>query len=212
MALGIELSLAYKFKYFKVIVFCQILFLRDLIIVSLFLPNLRKLWNTNYITKPHESRTRKIKCFFQRYLIEVDCSLGQFESAKLKDKEYAINAPILSTTLQKRKRWMHQSFNICWQMISFWFMLLMLYLSLLDIRGFFHTDTHAHTYTAGWLTEVWQTIYFTWINSIYMGIRFISSILCSLLLEFFQLKGTQFLLNYKMTIIYHSGWLHMVYI
>ena len=27
----------------------------------------------------------------QRYLIEVDCSLGQFKSAKLKDKEYTIN-------------------------------------------------------------------------------------------------------------------------
>ena len=37
-----------------------------------------------------------------RYLIEVDCSLGQFKSAKLKDKEYIINAPSFYTTLQKK--------------------------------------------------------------------------------------------------------------
>ena len=36
-----------------------------------------------------------------RYLKEVDCSSGQFKSAKLKDKEYTINAPIFFTTLQK---------------------------------------------------------------------------------------------------------------
>ena len=39
----------------------------------------------------------------QRYLIEVDCSLGQFKSAKLKDKEYTINAPSSYTLLQKKK-------------------------------------------------------------------------------------------------------------
>ena len=39
-----------------------------------------------------------------RYLIEVDCSLGQFKSAKLKDKEYTKNAPIFFTTLQKKKK------------------------------------------------------------------------------------------------------------
>ena len=31
---------------------------------------------------------------------------------------------------------MHQVFNLCWQMVSCWFMLLMLYLPLLDICGF----------------------------------------------------------------------------
>ena len=30
-------------------------------------------------------------CFFHRYLVEVDCSLGQFKSAKLKYKEYTLN-------------------------------------------------------------------------------------------------------------------------
>ena len=38
-----------------------------------------------------------------RYLIEVGCSSGQFKSAKLKDKEYTINAPTFFTTSQKRK-------------------------------------------------------------------------------------------------------------
>ena len=32
--------------------------------------------------------------FYHRYLIKVDCSPGQFKSAKLKDKEYTINGPI----------------------------------------------------------------------------------------------------------------------
>ena len=36
---------------------------------------------------------------------------------------------------KKRKRWMHQIVNIFWQMVSCWFMLLMLYLTLLDICG-----------------------------------------------------------------------------
>ena len=36
---------------------------------------------------------------------------------------------------KKRKRLMHQFFNICWQMVSCSFMLLMLYLPLLDICG-----------------------------------------------------------------------------
>ena len=36
--------------------------------------------------------------------MEVDCSLGQFKSAKLKDKEYTKNAPIFFTTLQKKKK------------------------------------------------------------------------------------------------------------
>ena len=38
-----------------------------------------------------------------RYLKEVDCSSGQFKSAKLKDKEYTTKAPILFTTLQKKR-------------------------------------------------------------------------------------------------------------
>ena len=37
--------------------------------------------------------------------------MGQFKSAKLKGKEYTINAPIFPTTLQKRKKWMHQIFK-----------------------------------------------------------------------------------------------------
>ena len=39
-----------------------------------------------------------------RYLIEVDCSSGQFKSVKLKDKKYTINAPIFFTILQKKKK------------------------------------------------------------------------------------------------------------
>ena len=38
-----------------------------------------------------------------RYLKEVDCSSGQFKSAKLKDKEYTTKALILFTTVQKRE-------------------------------------------------------------------------------------------------------------
>ena len=34
---------------------------------------------------------------------------------------------------KKRKRWRHQVFNICWQMVSCWFVLLILYLLNLDI-------------------------------------------------------------------------------
>ena len=36
-----------------------------------------------------------------RYLIEVDCSLGQFKSDKLKDKQFTINAPIFSQHCKK---------------------------------------------------------------------------------------------------------------
>ena len=42
-----------------------------------------------------------------RYLKETDWSLGQFKSAKLKDKENTLNAPIFFTRL-KKERWMHQ--------------------------------------------------------------------------------------------------------
>ena len=78
------------------------------------------------------SSFQKWKWSNPRNLIEIDCSSGQFKSAKLKVKEYNKNAPISFTTLQK-KRWMHQIFYICWQMVSCWFMLLMLYLPLLYI-------------------------------------------------------------------------------
>ena len=36
-----------------------------------------------------------------RYLIEVDCSLGQFKSAKLKDKEHTVNAPFFHSIAKK---------------------------------------------------------------------------------------------------------------
>ena len=38
-----------------------------------------------------------------RYLIEVDCSLDKFKSAKLKDKEYTINAPNFSQQCKKER-------------------------------------------------------------------------------------------------------------
>ena len=37
-----------------------------------------------------------------RYLIEVDCSLGQFKSAKLRGQEDTINASRFYTTLLKK--------------------------------------------------------------------------------------------------------------
>ena len=43
-----------------------------------------------------------------RYQIEVDCSSGQFKSAKLKDKESTINVPSFLNNIEKRKRLMHQ--------------------------------------------------------------------------------------------------------
>ena len=54
-----------------------------------------------------------------RYLIEEDCSSGQFKSAKLKDKNHTTDTPIFLTTLHKRNTLMHQIFNICWQMVSY---------------------------------------------------------------------------------------------
>ena len=53
-----------------------------------------------------------------RYVTEVDCSSGQFKSAKLKDKEYTINAPIFTQYCKKRKRLMHQISNIRWIMVN----------------------------------------------------------------------------------------------
>ena len=41
--------------------------------------------------------------FNHRYLIEVDCSWGQFKLANLNDKKNTINAPIFIITLQKKK-------------------------------------------------------------------------------------------------------------
>ena len=43
-------------------------------------------------------------CDNHRYLIEVDCSLGQFKSAKLKDKVYTINAPIFFHNIAKKEK------------------------------------------------------------------------------------------------------------
>ena len=40
-------------------------------------------------------------CCHHIYLIEVDYSLGQFKSAKLKDKEYSINTPIFHKIAKK---------------------------------------------------------------------------------------------------------------
>ena len=45
-----------------------------------------------------------------RYLIEVDCSSGQFKSTKLKDKEYTLKAPILLTTSKQKKEMDASSF------------------------------------------------------------------------------------------------------
>ena len=78
------------------------------------------------------------------HLIEVDCSSVQYKSAKLKDKEHTINAPSFKTTLQNRKRLMHQVFNICWQMVSCWFMLLMLYLPSIRYLWVWHTITNSN--------------------------------------------------------------------
>ena len=38
-----------------------------------------------------------------RYQIELDCSLGQFKSAKLEDKEYTINATKFFCNIAKKK-------------------------------------------------------------------------------------------------------------
>ena len=43
-----------------------------------------------------------ISVYYHRYIIKVNCSLGQFKSAKLSDKEYTINSPSVYITLQKR--------------------------------------------------------------------------------------------------------------
>ena len=43
------------------------------------------------------------KCLKYRYIFEVDCSLGQFKSTKLKGKECAINASSFYKTLQIKK-------------------------------------------------------------------------------------------------------------
>ena len=40
----------------------------------------------------------------QQNLIEVDCYLGQFKSATLKDKEFTMNAPIFHNIAKKKKK------------------------------------------------------------------------------------------------------------
>ena len=55
-----------------------------------------------WVEWPHFFR-RLMRCR-HRYLKEVDCSSGQFKSAKLKDEEYAIHAPFFFTTLQKKEK------------------------------------------------------------------------------------------------------------
>ena len=48
--------------------------------------------------------------FWHRYLIEVDCSAGQFKSAKLEDKEYNINVASFSKHCKKEinaQRFLH---------------------------------------------------------------------------------------------------------
>ena len=39
-----------------------------------------------------------------RYQIELNCSLGQFKSAKLEDKEYTINATKFFCNIAKKER------------------------------------------------------------------------------------------------------------
>ena len=84
--------------------------------------------HSNYLKQTNASQDH-------RYLIEVDCSSGQFKSAKLNDKDYTFNAFSLKKNITKRTRLMHQVFNICWEMVGCQILLLMLYLSLLDICG-----------------------------------------------------------------------------
>ena len=67
----------------------------------------------------YESRFSHSKCNYKSQLsLRVDCSSSQFKSAKLKGKEYTINATSFFRTLEKRKRLMHQVVNIGWQMVS----------------------------------------------------------------------------------------------
>ena len=118
-----------------------------------------KYYNKGYIKKSGQ----------HRYLIEVDFSLGQFKSSKMKDKEYSITAPIFSQHCKKRKIRMHQIFNICWQMVSCWFMLLKLYLPLLyicgqqpvsitiDYRIFVHVSLSSHQWIPSWkVSNIWK--------------------------------------------------------
>ena len=51
-----------------------------------------------------------------RYLI--DCSLANLSLPNWKTNNIlTLNAPIFFTTLQKRKRWIHPIFNVCWLLI-----------------------------------------------------------------------------------------------
>ena len=42
---------------------------------------------------------------FKSSTTDIDCSSGQFKSAKLKNKEYTVNAPSFNPTLKKEKDW-----------------------------------------------------------------------------------------------------------
>ena len=61
--------------------------------------------------------------------------MGQFKSAKWKDKEHTINAPIFFTTLQKKKEMDAPNFLLLLADGQLLFMLLMLCLPLLDVYG-----------------------------------------------------------------------------
>ena len=74
--------------------------------------------------------------FYHRYLIEVDCSSGQFKSAKLKDRKYTTNAPNFFHIIAKKKKNGWTKFLTFvggrWSAVDF---LLMMYLPLLDVCG-----------------------------------------------------------------------------
>ena len=72
-----------------------------------------------------------LKRLNHRYLIEVDCTWGQFKLAILKDEEFTINSPIFFITLQKKKKIDALNFK---HLLADG-QLLMLYLPLLDICG-----------------------------------------------------------------------------
>ena len=61
--------------------------------------------------------------------------LGPIQVCQIERQKLYYKCTNFFTALQRRKRLMHQIFNICWQMVSCWFILLMPYLPLLDICG-----------------------------------------------------------------------------
>ena len=99
---------------------------------------LRKFVNPIF-SKPCVTNTkfcRPLVGWDHRYIIEQISLWANFMATKLKDKKYTINAPSFFITLNIN-RLMHQLFHICWQMVSCWFMLLMLFIPLLYICGFY---------------------------------------------------------------------------